>query len=269
MGNFAAADMNFKRLQKNWEGLGSKDPMWAVLTNPLKKGRKWDPVSFYSSGEYEVKILLSLLTKRNIMLPDKTSALDFGCGLGRLSRGLASRFNKVTGIDISSSMIKQAKDENKAYENLQFICNPTDDLSILESNQFSFLLSVITLQHIPAPFSHQYISEFMRVLKKDGIAMFQIPSQDLREYSPLQKFRRWVRIRERLALLGLGKGFNMDMFVISESEVARLISDNGGKLLAKYYTNHTDPSYDGKLIASFDEDLLSGFVSTLYIVQKN
>jgi len=269
VGNFAAADMKFKRLQKNWEGLGSKDPMWAVLTNPLKKGKKWDSVSFYSSGEYEVKILLSLLTKRNITLPDKTTALDFGCGLGRLSRGLGSRFDKVTGIDISSSMINKAKDENKAYRNLQFICNPTDDLSILSSHQYSFLLSVITLQHIPAPFSHQYIREFMRVLKKDGIAMIQIPSQDLRDYTPLQKFRRWVRIRERLALLGLGKGYTMEMFVVSESEVTKLIHDNGGTLLAKYYTNHTDPSYDGKLIASFDENLFTGFVSTLYIVQKN
>jgi SAM-dependent methyltransferase len=260
--------MDIRKLQKNWEGLAAKDPMWAVLTNPMKKSKKWDAATFYESGEYEVEMLLALLGKCWLTLPDTHLAVDFGCGLGRLSRGLAARFDRVLGIDISTVMTELAKEYNKNFTNIGFVAHAKPDLSLMADNKVSFLLSIITLQHIPDPFAIEYVGEFLRVLKKGGLAIFQIPSQDKRELTAFQKFRKWVRIKERLAMMGIGNGFNMDMFVISEQEVQAKIANNGGALLRKFYTNHTVPNYDGKLIASKEEMLASGFVSTLYIVQK-
>jgi ubiquinone/menaquinone biosynthesis C-methylase UbiE len=260
--------MNFKRLEKNWEGLAKKDPMWAILPNPQKKGRKWDNTAFFASGEYEIKIILSLLAKRNIQLPDRLLALDFGCGLGRLSRGLAARFHNVVGVDISPSMVAKAQKENKEFANISFIHNKKPDLSLFPNSDMSLVLSITTLQYIPQPSTTNYITEFIRVLKKGGVAMFQIPSDDLRDISMSQKITKCIRIKERLALIGLGTGFNMEIHTMLEEEVETVIESCGAVLIGKYYTNHTDPTYDGKLTTSFDKDPSTGFINTLYIVQK-
>lgn len=34
--------MDLKDLQKNWDTFGMVDPLFAILTDPQKKGNKWD-----------------------------------------------------------------------------------------------------------------------------------------------------------------------------------------------------------------------------------
>ena len=41
-------------------------------------------------------------------------ALDFGCGVGRLTRALGDRFDAVVGVDISAGMVEQARRLNDA-----------------------------------------------------------------------------------------------------------------------------------------------------------
>lgn len=52
--------------------------------------------------------LIEYVRSLNIDCPRK-HALDFGCGVGRLTQALAAHFDEVTGVDISPSMIKLAK----------------------------------------------------------------------------------------------------------------------------------------------------------------
>ena len=42
-------------------------------------------------------------------------ALDFGCGVGRLTRALGTRFESALGVDISAGMIEQARRLNEAF----------------------------------------------------------------------------------------------------------------------------------------------------------
>jgi hypothetical protein len=67
------------RLKKNWETLARLDPMWAILSDPSKKGRQWDPVAFFQSGEAEINSLLGEIKALGFPLLRGT-ALDFGCG---------------------------------------------------------------------------------------------------------------------------------------------------------------------------------------------
>src|SRR5690606_7016462 len=97
-------------------------------------------------------------------------------------------------------------------------------------NSFSMTFTVITLQHIPSAQSTGFISEFIRLIKPGGLAVFQIPTKDVRQLSILQRLRTFLRLRERLALIGIGKGFNMDMHPVSEEEVKRLVSQAGGEI---------------------------------------
>jgi ubiquinone/menaquinone biosynthesis C-methylase UbiE len=101
-------------------------------------------------------------------------ALDFGCGVGRLSRRLAKYFNKVIGIDISNSMIELATDLNSGLSNCHFKHNPKDNLKIIDSNSIDFVYSHITLQHIPNKFKMNYFSDFCRILSRRP-ARFPMP----------------------------------------------------------------------------------------------
>jgi SAM-dependent methyltransferase len=79
-------------------------------------------------------------------------ALDVGCGVGRWSRILARRGAHVTGIDLSPTMISQARRRTTQaglIERCRFI---TQDLSALEANErFDLILGVTVLQHILDP----------------------------------------------------------------------------------------------------------------------
>ena len=149
------------------------DPMWAVLSDPGRQFGNWTAEEFFAAGQQEIAHLRSAL--RRLGLPGEfDSALDFGCGLGRLTRALSETCNDVVGIDISQEMIDRARILNR---HCQFLLNPYEDLRIFPDDRFQVVYSGRVLQHQPLVAGILlYVSEFVRVLKKGGIAAFQIPS---------------------------------------------------------------------------------------------
>src|SRR5207253_1465842 len=84
--------------------------MWAVLSEPEFSGGDAQ-ARFFATGEGEVSG--SLDVGRELGLPERFErALDFGCGLGRLTRALAERFESVVGVDISARMLAAARGLN-------------------------------------------------------------------------------------------------------------------------------------------------------------
>ncbi|HKJ31811.1 MAG TPA: class I SAM-dependent methyltransferase [Balneolales bacterium] len=77
-------------------------------------------------------------------------ALDFGCGVGRLLIPLSVYSSHVTGVDVSESMLDEARKNCEARQitNVDFI-KSDDDLSLL-NRKFNFIHSYIVFQHIPA-----------------------------------------------------------------------------------------------------------------------
>jgi 2-polyprenyl-3-methyl-5-hydroxy-6-metoxy-1,4-benzoquinol methylase len=75
--------------------------------------------------------------------------LDVGCGVGRWSRRLARRGAYVTGIDLSPTMISEAK-RRAASEGIAARCRfETQDLSALDAGDtFDLIVGVTVLQHI-------------------------------------------------------------------------------------------------------------------------
>ncbi len=166
---------DLQAVAETWEALARSDPLWAILSEPNKRGRHWDCDAFFGNGEQQVKELLARAEASGALI-ELGSALDFGCGVGRLSRALASRFDKVIGIDISETMIKIARELNTDRPNLGFLLNKHNDLKILGDSQFDFVCSHITLQHIRPKLAESYIREFFRVTRPGGHVYFQIPS---------------------------------------------------------------------------------------------
>lgn len=226
--------MNIKKLQENWESFGKSDPMWAILTNDKKKDNQWEEERFFKTGIRSVKRKLDQLQQHNIMLDD-THALDFGCGIGRLTQALAPHFQAVSGVDIAPTMIDLANEKNRFPEKCRYFVNDKPDLKLFESNTFSFILSFIVLQHMQPKYAKSYIREFARLTRQGGIILFQIPSKPPQKYLDHLKrkkrknslWNRWFG-KKRKRNKKRNKPI-MEMYWIERTEVERFTTKLGLK----------------------------------------
>ena len=216
--------MNLREWQDNWDALGKDDPLWVILTDPTKKGGRWDPKDFFATGETEINHLLQELKGKGHAVP-KGVALDFGCGVGRLTQALAAHFETVHGIDISPSMIEHANRLNRYPEKVQYHVNGGNRLEAIEDRSVDFIYSNIVLQHIEPRFSKVYVQEFMRVLRPGGLAVFQM----IRATLPRKLFPESLVVAYR-NMKHKGKPY-FGMFGVPEKEIIGIIEEGGGKPL--------------------------------------
>jgi SAM-dependent methyltransferase len=163
---------SLQELQHAWHRLGTEDPMWAVLTDPDKRGNRWDPDEFLATGRAQVDELLAQLAAQGIAVRSG-SALDFGCGLGRLTQGLAPHFDEVHGVDISPSMIDGAREADRDGR-CEFHLNMADDLALFSSGRFDLVLSLYVIQHVPRRLAAGYLTDMARVLAPGGVLVVQV-----------------------------------------------------------------------------------------------
>ena len=168
--------MRFPALRRHWERLGRKDPYWAVLTDPEKRGGRWDVAEFFDSGAAEIQRVLDRAHRLEIV-PERRRALDFGCGAGRLTQALASHFDRCDGVDISPSMLRLATHHNRHPDRCTYHLNSTPDLARFGDESFDFVYSTLVLQHMEPQYSKNYMRELVRVLAPTGLLVFQLPSQ--------------------------------------------------------------------------------------------
>ncbi len=208
-------------LKNKWERLAQLDPLWAVWTDPKHKGRCWDPAAFYELGEREVARLLAELEKRRHSICFG-SALDFGCGVGRLTRPLARRFGRAVGIDISPAMIEYAQSQT-AEQNVQYILNSEPCLPL--DAEFDFVLSRNTLQHMPPPLIELYLTELVRVLSDKGLLVFQMPATRICDG---EDSAEWLPLGTAVDDDGYPR---MDMYGIRKERIEEIIAQAKGRVI--------------------------------------
>ena len=158
-----------------WDSHARHDPLWAILSEPGKKGGRWDVTRFFQTGVGEISFILYQLHSRGIVV-GRRSALDFGCGVGRLTQALAPHFEEVVGVDVSPRMIELAAGFNRFPQRARYVSNQRADLTAWRDDTFDFIVSNIVLQHIRPEITFEYLREFHRVLGPGGILVFQLPS---------------------------------------------------------------------------------------------
>lgn len=166
-----------KELHENWDAYGRTDPFWAIATRKEKKGNKWDINEFFQTGKTQIDWAIGELQLIDVEI-EYAAALDFGCGVGRVSQALANYFDRVVGVDIAPSMIELAHKYNAFRDRCQYYLNQESNLSIFEENTFDFVFSTDVLQHMDPEIAKNYIKEFLRVLAPRGTLMFQMPSDN-------------------------------------------------------------------------------------------
>lgn len=166
----------FARHQRDWEDLARLDAMWAIASTPERRGGGWDVDEFIASGRRKVGKLIQRLDE--LGLPRRRNrALDFGCGVGRLSIALADHFDEVVGVDIAPSMVERARENAAAAgaEGATFLVNEGDDLVCGSANGFDLVYTGLVLQHLRTPRLQQhYLERLSALVHPDGILVAQV-----------------------------------------------------------------------------------------------
>lgn len=222
--------MDLDELQRNWEEFGRTDPMWAVLTESDKRGGKWDEEEFFANGRALVDAIIKQL--QPFGLPrGRQAALDFGCGVGRLTQAACQHFDRVIGVDIAASMIAAANNYNRFGVRCEYLHNTRPDLTAIADDSIDFVLTLLVLQHMRSELAQGYIAEFLRVLRPGGVAVFHLPYVHRDGYDA--------------ASASQASGPIMEMHATPKETIVHIIEECRGRLVACHDdTGNADwPSY--------------------------
>lgn len=231
--------MKLSRVRRHWESLGKTDPLWAILSQDAVRDNRWEIDAFFATGESEIADLMEYVGSLGIDV-DRRSVLDFGCGVGRLTRAFAERFDEVWGIDIAASMIDLARRYDRHPDRCHFAVNARPDLQMFGNDRFGFVYSSIVLQHMEPRYQRRYLSEFVRVLIPGGLLVFQLPSEPIvpADGGPKATLRSAVPPRLltgyrklRLELTQMGHGPRMEMWGTPRTKVERYLTGLGTTIL--------------------------------------
>jgi SAM-dependent methyltransferase len=216
------------RVSAHWETLAKEDPLWAVCTTA---DGAMDEDEFFATGRRQVESVLADAARLGCP-PEGGRALDFGCGVGRLTRALSTRFDEVTGVDVSPEMVRRATEYHAQEERCRFLCNQADDLKVFPDGSFDLVFSSIVLQHLPTSLTKRYLAEFARVLRPSGVVIFDLPTRPkptprgiISGYAP----PRAVGFAQKLLL---GYPAPMEMHGMSRRRVTKLLDAAGVDVVA-------------------------------------
>ena len=161
----------------DWEQWGAQDPYFGVLTHPkFRRDALTDDArnEFFASGHWHVQHVLAACRQHVDPAFAPTRALDFGCGVGRLLIPLAELAAEVVGVDVSPSMLEEARRNCAAagVHNVSLIPSD-DDLSQL-TGDFDFVHSFIVLQHIEVERGRQLFQRLVKLVRPGGIGALHV-----------------------------------------------------------------------------------------------
>lgn len=229
----------FRENRAAWEDWSGVDPLWSIVTASDKGGGAWELDAFFSSGQATIDALWQTAAPFGLPRTART-ALDFGCGVGRLTRALGSHVEHVLGLDISQGMVDLARRYNAGNAKLVFDVHHEADLHRYADGAFDVVCCLLVLQHIPSVATiERYLGELVRVLAPGGLLMLQLTT-NVRPDPPSRALRALLRPRTRLAQFlhgaGVSAGFlhrhlgwrpPMPMVAIPEDRACELLAKAG------------------------------------------
>ena len=154
---------------RDWEILGASQPYWGVYTDPDFAGRqaldREQSAKFFESGENFVPWLRAALENKLGAPAEIGSALDFGCGVGRLLIPMAKRAKRAVGVDTSAGM----RERCAAHLAEAGLTNASVVASLDEAQgPFDWVNSYIVLQHIEPKRGYRFIEKLSAQTARGG-----------------------------------------------------------------------------------------------------
>lgn len=221
------------RLGRDWDDLAQWDAYGAILFD-RRASVPWSEEEFFRTGaEYWEKVMSS--AAQHGRPTRRQSALDYGSGVGRITRQMAGAFETCHGIDVSRSMVERATKLNRDCGNCRFDLLPDDGRLPYEAGHFDLVHCGLVLQHLPDRLIVDALNEMFRVAAPDGMVVFQLPHR--------LPWRRRLQPRRRLydqlraagvparALLSRLRLQPVRMNAMDEKAVRALVKKSGGTVL--------------------------------------
>jgi glycosyltransferase involved in cell wall biosynthesis/2-polyprenyl-3-methyl-5-hydroxy-6-metoxy-1,4-benzoquinol methylase len=210
-------------IQANWSKLGNEEPYWSVLTSEdFKKEKMGDEVGpFYATGQEDLDNLKLFCERNNIAWTRTWKCLEYGCGVGRVTKWLAETFAHVWAYDISGSHIRFARNylDQQGMKNVTF--RQITSLKDLERfEKADIIYTVLVLQHNPPPVITRILKSLLKALNPGGVALFQ-----------LLTYQRNYQFSAKSYLENMDHCQGAEMHVLPQSEVFRVVEETGCRLL--------------------------------------
>lgn len=163
------------RTTGEWARLGEEEPYWSVLSSPRFERSNFDQHSkeFWDSGRSVNEVLDRLALKAGISIGND-ACLELGCGVGRMTRFLAERFDHVYAVDISPgnlAIAARAVQGSTGRVSARLLRTFEDLDSVPKVDVF---VSFIVLQHNPPPVQRRLLETAFSRLRPGGVAVFQL-----------------------------------------------------------------------------------------------
>jgi SAM-dependent methyltransferase len=168
-------------VEKTWKKLGEQKPYWSVLTFPDFENDQFEANrrKFYETGRADMGRFQVWASRNGVSLNPAGSCLEYGCGVGRVTRWLATVFGEVIACDVSAPHLELAREElqkQSQFANVRFLeINSLAALDCLPPVDVVF--SVIVLQHNPPPVIALILTRLLSCMRPGGIGYFQVPTR--------------------------------------------------------------------------------------------
>ncbi|HEY1434936.1 MAG TPA: class I SAM-dependent methyltransferase, partial [Thermoanaerobaculia bacterium] len=100
-----------RRMREDWDLRARRDARYFIDC-----GHGGSEESFWRSGKED----LEGFVLRGVTLDPSATALEIGCGMGRLLGPLSQRAARVTGVDISGEMIRRGREALRDRANIRW-----------------------------------------------------------------------------------------------------------------------------------------------------
>jgi ubiquinone/menaquinone biosynthesis C-methylase UbiE len=180
-----------EQMRREWDEIARENAYYGIASwDEFADGAGMDEQRFWRSGAVLADNLLSHL---GLADASALTAVEIGCGNGRVTHRLAERFAQVWALDISPEMIARAKARWPALANVRFVVGSGADLEPVPAASADVVLSFITLHHVTEPaVVLSYLRETGRVLKPGGRALLHLHTI---ERNPLRRVAARLRGR--------------------------------------------------------------------------
>ena len=211
----------WSQTRQAWEQLGSERPFHSVLTEPRYLPNTFSDAEreFWQSGESEASVLAGYLADLGPMKLEDASALEYGCGVGRMTVPLAGLVRNVTAFDLSAPHLALARERaavmRRGNVRLVLLENPLE----ADFAPCDLFYSRIVLQHNPPPIIGHLLRSLIRALKPGGLGIFQVPTYGIGYRFCVAEY------------LSSEKTSGMEMHCFPQAELFSLIAQEGAHLI--------------------------------------
>jgi SAM-dependent methyltransferase len=180
----------------DWREVGQSQPYWGVLSHPDFRAEAITPErveAFYSTGRPYIDNVARWLKDATGASPSGR-ALDFGCGVGRLSEAMCAYAADVTGLDVSPGMLELARARS----------SKVTYVGEMPDGPFDWINSFIVFQHIAPVQGLEILKDLLARLAPGGAVSLQFATwrearhehptfTGWRARSQARKYRQWLK----------------------------------------------------------------------------